>query len=71
MDNRLRVVEVNRDDEWQRVRFMDLKIGDRFRLFESEGGEPVLRDNGEAEWVAQGDAYVENDAGTIEVDMPA
>lgn len=53
----LRVVELKQGGEWKRVKMMDLKIGDLFRMFNPDG-EPVLWD-GCGEFIAGGQPYID------------
>lgn len=68
MNEEKRKAELFVDGQWIEVRFLDLKIGDKFRLYEPDG-TPVAHD---FEWIATSDAYInqENGVGTIEVDIP-
>lgn len=56
------------DGQWIEVEFLDLKVGDKFRLYEPDG-TPVDHDY---EWIATSNAYINQDTGvgTIEVDIP-
>lgn len=52
---------------WHDIEFKELKNGDIFRMFESTGG-PVLDKNGNWEFVANCDAYLNEDGiWTIEI----
>lgn len=63
-----RVVERKENNQWVRIDFMDLKKGDTFRLFDTP--EMVLVEfEGKSEWIANCDAYVKDDIGTIDVDV--
>ena len=61
------------DGEWVEFEFLDLKEGDIFRMMESDTGEMVCDNDGNCEWTATGDAYVdpESKVGTIKCDLPA
>lgn len=51
--NELRVVEVYTVNGWQEVEMSDLRVGDRFRMFEPNGDPVVNRNDGTSEWVVQ------------------
>lgn len=46
-----------RDGSWEPVEFMELTIGDVFRIYEQDG-EPVVDQKGRKEWVAAGKPYI-------------
>ena len=52
----LRTVEKLYSDGWRYIPFSALEDGDRFRLFDDE--ETVVGDEGNTEFVATGDAYL-------------
>lgn len=58
----------NKYDRWVKIDFRDLKKGNRFKLFEGDD-EPVLDLGGNAEWVANTDAYPEPDSGIYLVEV--
>lgn len=45
------------DGSWEPVEFMELTIGDVFRVYE-DTGEPVVDQKGRKEWVAAGNPYI-------------
>lgn len=45
------------DDSWEPVEFMELTIGDVFRIYE-DTGEPVMDQKGRKEWIAAGKPYI-------------
>lgn len=56
----MRTAEVLKDGMWVRTRFIDLKKGDQFKLFE-EDGKPVYSDEGCSIFIALDDAYVDKE----------
>lgn len=46
----LRIVEVEKDGIWTEVNFRDLKIGDKFRMFDPPELSPVKDNEGYTEW---------------------
>lgn len=52
----LRKVEVFRGDEWRDVRMIDVRKGERFRMFERE--RPVVDKEGRTEWIARTNGFV-------------
>lgn len=48
------------DDTWEPVEFMELTIGDTFRIYEQDG-EPVIGQNGHNEWIATSKPYINKD----------
>jgi hypothetical protein len=61
-----RIVERLEDGEWVRIDFMDLKMGDEFRLYEANG---TLVDHGKGGSIALCDVYLNDDGvGTVMVD---
>lgn len=52
-----RIVEVYSNGIWIQTEFEDLRQGDRFRLFESDG-ERVVDDKGRNEWIASSNAFM-------------
>ena len=52
----LRIVERVKDGQWQRVRLIELKEGDCFRMFDPDG-TPVTASDGE-NWQCTDDAYI-------------
>lgn len=56
-----REIEVFRNDEWKKVRSLtEVKKGERFRMFES--GSPVKDRQGQTEWIAATNGFI-NGAG--------
>lgn len=53
------------DSEWQDIKFEELKDGDIFRMYKSTG-ELVIDRDGDFEFMADNDAYV-NENGIYEV----
>ena len=52
-----RIVEVYSNGIWIQTEFEDLRKGDRFRLFESDG-ERVVDDKGRKEWIASSSPFM-------------
>lgn len=52
-----RYVEIYNCGEWVKASFEELKIGDRFRLYESTG-ELVIGENGQIEWFCTSKPYL-------------
>ena len=48
------------EDNWEPVEFMELTIGDVFRMYENTG-EPVMDQKGRKEWIAAGKPYINKD----------
>lgn len=48
------------DDNWEPVEFMELTVGDIFRIYEQDG-EPVMNQKGHKEWIAAGKPYIDKD----------
>jgi len=57
----LRRIERLDNGKWSVVSMLDLKDGDRFRMFEPDDGSPVVAGNGESVFQVQGDAYLNPD----------
>lgn len=53
-----RVVEKYENDTWIKTNLIDLKVGNRFRMFESTG-EPVEDEDGRTEFVAATNGYLD------------
>lgn len=47
-------------DNWEPVLFMELTIGDTFRMYE-QNGEPVIDQKGRKEWIAASKPYINKD----------
>ena len=52
--------------KWQPIDFRSIKAGDCFRLFESDDGSIVKDEQGNIQWVAKSDAYL-NPKGVYEI----
>lgn len=63
--NELRKVQKLNNGIWEDIEFQNLKLGDTFRLFESDG-EPVINDKGESEFVTISDLYLVDGIWAIE-----
>lgn len=66
---KLRKVEIKDDDKWKEISFSELKKGDIFRLFESDG-TPVKDLYNRTEFLADTNAYMSDEVKqyTIEID---
>jgi hypothetical protein len=68
----LRLVEVLRGDLWVRVRLIEVRKGERFRMFErgerGERGMPVNDKKGHTEWVAVTNGFI-NGKGVGQVEI--
>lgn len=58
--NNERIVLKKNNFTWQDINFSDLKDGDIFSLFEPSG-EQVVGNNGEKEFIATSDAFLNDD----------
>jgi hypothetical protein len=65
--NDLRIVEIWTMEGWQEVEMKDLKVGDRFRMFESTGERVINTNDGTMEWIVSRPAYV-GEYGVYEVE---
>lgn len=61
-----RRTQIFKDDDWRDAELIEVKAGDRFRMFEPNGS-PVIGPHGTINWVAGKDAYI-NDLGITQVD---
>ncbi len=52
-----RIVEVYSNGIWIRTELEDMKKGDRFRLFTSDGKQ-IIDNKGKNEWIASSEAYM-------------
>lgn len=53
-------------DVYKKVRLMDIKKGDVFRMYEGE--KPIVDNHGRSEWEAKGDAYLmDNDVWGVDI----
>ena len=63
----LRTVEIYKKDRWERIEFKELRIGDRFRLFEDDS--TVVMDNKNCkEWLVSSLPRINSD-GVYEVEI--
>ena len=64
---KLRKVEVFKDNEWSAIQFVDLEVDDKFRMFEPDG-TPVVGLGGVMEWVVTKGLYrrTEDEVWTVE-----
>ena len=62
----IRKVKIFKDEKWIDIEFENLKTGDKFRLFESTG-EEVKNENGNLEFIATSDTYIEENILMIEI----
>jgi len=63
----LRTVEIYKKDRWERIEFKELRIGDRFRLFEDDS--TVVMDNENCkEWLVSSLPRINSD-GVYEVEI--
>ena len=58
----LRKVEVFKDDVWKEIQFEDLKVGDKYRMFEPDGSPVVVigdggKFEGATEWIVTKGPY--------------
>lgn len=65
MTQELRTVEVFDGKQWVQKRLIEIRKGDLFRLFESDGTQVFC--NGRCEWFARGDAFMNRDGPVVEV----
>jgi len=66
--NDLRRVEVWTTEGWLEVELTDLKVGDRFRMFEPSGEQVMDMKNETTEWIVSRPAYIgEYGVHTVEV----
>ena len=66
----LRKVEVFRDEEWKEIKFEELQVGDKYRMFESEGVPVVgkgMEFEGTTEWIVTKNPYYHNKGRVLEV----
>ncbi len=61
-----RITEKLFSDGWKYIPFAYLEDGDRFRLFDD--GVPVVGDNNETEFIAIGEAYL-NQKGVYQINI--
>jgi len=62
------IIEVLKD-EWTKIEFGELKIGDKFRMRYPENEELFVGDNGETEFVTISEPYLnENDIPTVDIE---
>lgn len=66
---KLRKVEIKDNDEWKEISFSELKKGDTFKMFESDG-TPVKDLYNRTEFLATTNAYMSDEVKqyTIEID---
>ena len=70
----LRKVEVFKDGVWKEIQFVDLEVGDNYRMFESDGepvvgkgaGDPIFE--GTTAWVVTKAPYEHPDSGVLTVE---
>lgn len=55
--NDVRKIEIFKNEQWTESDFLDIKTGDRFRLYEPTG-EIVKGNNGESEFIAKNNPYI-------------
>jgi len=64
-----RVAQVLIDGNWVNIEFSQLKAGDRFKIFESDGEEIKDFATGNTEFVAESDAFLnKDDVWTIDIE---
>ena len=64
----LRKVEIFENGQWNEIEFKDLKLGNKFRLFEPDGERVIDKEKNEDEWMATSDAYLnENEVYQINI----
>jgi hypothetical protein len=61
----VRTAQIFKDEQWVDIKPIDIKAGDRFRMFEPNG-TPVIGPHGTTSWIASKDAFV-NDIGIVQV----
>ena len=61
-----RKCEIKINDSWELTEFKNLKKDDLFRLFDYN--EPVVNKNGNSEFIALTDAYLDHDIYTVDVE---
>lgn len=52
-----RIVQVYNNGVWIETDFSNVLKGDKFRLFESSTGEPIIDSKGKKEWIAANHSY--------------
>lgn len=65
-----RTVQRLEDNNWVDIEFKELRLNDKFRMFESTG-EPVVGLGGKVEWIATSNPFLDKDGEVwiIETDM--
>ena len=63
-----RRVEVWTTKGWLEVEMSDLKVGDRFRMFEPSGEQVVNKEDESTEWIVSRPAYI-GEYGVYEVEI--
>lgn len=70
MCNKLMLVERKRDDDWQRIDFVDLRAGDTFRLRDPDTKKlSTGRISKGSIYVAATDPYIDSDSGMYSVNV--
>jgi len=67
--DKLRTVEILREDGWQKAEFTDIEPNDTFRMFEPDDGSPVTDSHGETEFFAISEVYMHPEANVWTVNV--
>ncbi len=63
----LRKVEIFKDNSWVEIKFEDLEVGNKFRMFEPDDGSPVIDKGKEfeaiTEWIVTKGPYKRSEDG--------
>lgn len=66
--NDMRKVQIYKNNKWRDIDFMQLKQGDKFRMFEPDGEPVISPQSGTSEWITTTDIYL-NDEGNLTINI--